>query len=402
MDIKTLSGLSKTFGSTYYIFHPDRFVENIKKLHQSINIYYPKTQLAYAFKANYMPAIGDLLMQHGFLGEVVSGMEYEIARMHLPASQIIFNGPCKTESELRLSLKEGAVVNLDSFREIQILEGMSNDFDEISIGLRVNFDIGTGPSRFGFNFENGDFLSAVKRLKKIGNVKLISIHSHFTTLERSLALFERRLRGMFRVFDSLSNPELIEQFNIGGGLFGPLSEKAKQRYTFIPPSFEEYAQAIGMIMFERFGADKKKPCLILEPGVSIVANTMDYVVRVLDERTSQNMRYLTVEGSINSLFPTGSRFEPDYSELCMGSSESRRCSVVGYTCMEHDIMLSDVDSRAKAGDYFVFHNRGAYSNVYKPPFIKAAPPIVGLDGQIYAKPQTAKEVVAPYNSGYSS
>lgn len=389
-----LDALAKTHGTSFYLFYPERFVKNLDELNAHLASYYPNSRLAYALKANYMPAICKLLRQHSYWAEVVSGMEYYIARLYLPGDQVIFNGPCKSFEDIKLALDENAIVNLDSFHEIEILKLLCGDFPEVSVGLRVSFDIGTGTSRFGFDFENGEFSRAVAELKRLGNVRLVSLHSHFTTRERSLDLFERRAKGAIRVYDSLPDKEEIRYFNLGGGFFGPMSDSAKSRLPAIPPTFEAYAKLIGECLFERFGDNG--PCLILEPGVSMIADAMEYVVRVLDERTAQDGRFLTVDGSINSLYPTGSRYTPDFSVAGAGNAAVKRCNVTGYTCMEHDVLMGDIEIKAETGDFIVFHNRGAYSNVYKPPFIKEAPAIVGKDGTVYARRQAYADVIAPY------
>ena len=389
-----LDSFAREHGSSFYLFHPDRFLNNLMELSRKLAAYYPNSILAYALKANYLPYLCSMIQQLGFWGEVVSGLEYNIARQYLPGNCLIFNGPCKSEKDIRKALDEGAQVNLDSFYEMKILETLIGEYKEVPIGLRVNFDIGTGLSRFGFNFENGEFSKAVEMLSKLQNIRLVSIHSHFTTKERSLELFARRAKGMIKVYESLPQQELIRYINLGGGFFGPMSDKARDQFLIPSPTFEEYASAIANIFVNKFG--NIGPCLVLEPGVSVIADAMDYVVRILDDRKRQGKHYLTVDGSINCLFPTGSRFIPDYSVVGVGKNKSKVCNVTGYTCMEHDVLLNNVKLEAKTEDFIVFHNRGAYSNVYKPPFIKEAPAIIGIDGKVYARRQTYADVIAPY------
>lgn len=389
-----LSSLADIHGASFYIFYPDRFISNLLEFSTALKKYYTNSVLAYALKANYMPILSKLLHRNGYMGEVVSGMEYDIARLYFPGERLIFNGPCKTTEQIRCGIEEKAIVNLDSFHEIDLLRCIASDYKTVLIGIRVNFDIGTGSSRFGFNVENGEFSRALVYLNKLRNVELVSLHSHFTTRERSIKLFKRRVEGMIKVYDSLLEREDIKFLNLGGGYFGPMSDIAKSRLLVAPPTFEEYAKVIGSSFSNRFPIGG--PQLILEPGVSMVANAMDYVVRVLDEKTGQTARYLTVDGSINCLFPTGSRYEPDFTVISLNKRKKRKCHVSGYTCMEHDILLRDVEIAAEPGDFIVFHNRGAYSNVFKPPFIREASAIVGIDGDVYAHKQTFTDILAPY------
>ena len=56
----------------------------------------------------------------GCWAEVASGFEYRIARRAgVPGSQIVFNGPLKTPSELRRALAEGATVVADGAEQVR-------------------------------------------------------------------------------------------------------------------------------------------------------------------------------------------------------------------------------------------------------------------------------------------
>ncbi|MEJ2034501.1 MAG: alanine racemase [Deltaproteobacteria bacterium] len=389
-----LDSIANNHGASFYLFYPERFVHNLNEFSEGLSRYYQNSKLAYALKANYMPKLCKILQKNNYLAEVVSGMEYDIARLYLPGDSLIFNGPCKSVEDIRRGIEEGAIVNLDSFYELDLLEKMAGDYSVVPIGLRVNFDIGVGSSRFGFNLEEGAFSRAVSRLAVLKNVQLVSLHSHFTTRERSLALFVRRVDGMTKAYDSLPEKESVRYLNLGGGYFGPMSDKAKGRFPAPPPTLDEYAEVIGGGVADRFPNGELQ--LILEPGVSMVADAMDYVVQVLDDRTARGTRYLTVDGSINCLFPTGSHYVPDFTVVGQGQRSVKKCHLSGYTCMEHDILMRDAEISAAPGDFIVFHNRGAYSNVYKPPFIREAPAIIGIDGSIYARRQTFHDIVAPY------
>ena len=130
-----LDGFARKHGSSYYLFYPDRFLNNLKDLSGQLTAHSPNSILAYALKANYMPHLCSLIQQHGFWAEVVSGLEYNIARQYLPGSRLIFNGPCKSEKDIRKALDEGALLNLDSFYEIDVLETLINEYEEVAVEL---------------------------------------------------------------------------------------------------------------------------------------------------------------------------------------------------------------------------------------------------------------------------
>ena len=49
--------------------------------------------------------------------------------------------------------------------------------------------------------------------------------------------------------------------------------------------------------------------------------------------------------------------------------------------METDIISESYSGDISVGDYLLFDNMGAYNIVFKPPFIKEAPPIIMFDKQ---------------------
>ena len=53
--------------------------------------------------------------------------------------------------------------------------------------------------------------------------------------------------------------------------------------------------------------------------------------------------------------------------------------IVGYTCIEKDILYRGYTGKLSVGDFVVFHQAGSYSVVMKPPFILPNVPIIQLD-----------------------
>jgi len=396
MSYPQLDKFMRRHGTSFYLFYPERFCRNLADIQGNLTRIYANSLVSYAYKANYMPILGGYLAQQGVRGEVVSGMEYNIARIHLPGEHIIFNGPCKSLSEISRAVDEGALVNIDSFQEIQLLEKLLQYKSVVEVGLRVNFDIGTGHSRFGFSYEDGDVLRAAERLCASNKVRIVSLHSHFTTRERSLELFKRRTEGMLAIYNAFPYKKDIKFLNLGGGFFGPMSVETKSKLSVPVPTFAEYAQVIAGEFYKVLGGDG--PTLVIEPGVSMIADSMEFVAQVLDKKKVRGKTILTIDGSTNILYPTASRYALDYKVVSKNQDLNNECcDVTGYTCMESDVLLSDVQIAAEPGDFIVFKNRGAYSNVYKPPFIKAAPAIIGLNGEVFARPQSFEDVIAPYN-----
>lgn len=73
--------------------------------------------------------------------EVVSDDEYMLAKyLGYSSREIIYNGPVKSKETFIEAVNQGAIVNIDSKREIEWL----SEIDHVStckIGIRVNFNI---------------------------------------------------------------------------------------------------------------------------------------------------------------------------------------------------------------------------------------------------------------------
>lgn len=401
LDHKTLHKLSHLAGGTFYLFDENRFVENYSRLRERLRQHHANTQVAYALKANYMPRICELIDELGGMAEVVSRFEFDVAHRHLPAAQLIFNGPIKREDDLRTALRGGSAVNIDSFKEIALLERLASEFDEIVIGLRVNF-ASLPASRFGFQVESGELENALNRLKRIPNLKVTGLHCHVSDRARGVTAHTERIRLLGELASQLAPRYTIETLNVGGGLLGAMPELLKLQFPFEVPSTDEYADAIGLA-FKRY-APSPSMQLIVEPGISMVADTHCLVAEVMEIRERNNIHQALIDTSINSTNPTHSHSQPMLHAVTANThyaNPPHAYRLVGHTCMEHDVICEVFTGRLEIGDYIVFENRGAYSINYTPPFITPAPAVLNRQGHMLKRADDCASVLASYCSRHA-
>ncbi|MCB1154828.1 diaminopimelate decarboxylase, partial [bacterium] len=136
--------LMEKYGSPLFVFSERTIRERYRQAHRAFSIRYPKVQFAWSYKTNYIDAICRIYHQEGSWAEVVSDMEYDMARrLGVPGNQILFNGPLKTEEALRRAFKEGAHVHIDHYDELYMAEQVAKEFDEpVPVAIRVNMDTG--------------------------------------------------------------------------------------------------------------------------------------------------------------------------------------------------------------------------------------------------------------------
>ena len=86
---------------------------------------------------------------------------------------------------LRRAVADGARIHVDNFEEIDSsLEIVARELGRpIDVAIRVNLDAGIHPvwSKFGFNLENGQAMSAVRRIHAGGLLRVDGLHCHIGT-----------------------------------------------------------------------------------------------------------------------------------------------------------------------------------------------------------------------------
>lgn len=179
-----VSQLMAAYGSPLFIVSESMLRQLYRGFRNSFSSDAIDTKVAYSYKTNYPPAICAILQDEGAWAEVVSGMEYNLARaLDVPANEIIFNGPYKSRQELEMAFSQGALVNVDNIDELDLAGVIARDLGhECRIGLRVSFKFGLSPwTKFGFNEENGDAQLALERIANSPKLNLELLHNHSGT-----------------------------------------------------------------------------------------------------------------------------------------------------------------------------------------------------------------------------
>jgi diaminopimelate decarboxylase len=381
---KLLNELGDFYGESFYLLDTKRFEENYDELLKSFRDIYPNTFIAYSYKTNYIPQLCTLIDFKGGYAEVVSEMELDLAfKLGVSPLKIIYNGPYKTEKSIEKCLLGGGIVNLDSLYDLEIVVkiAQANPETNMSVGIRCNFNLEDSLiSRFGFDIKSQTFDDAIIQLQQIENITLKGLHCHFPN--RNIESYSDRVDVMLNIADRLfsSPPEFID---IGGGFFGKMEDSLKKQFKSEVPSYDEYATVIATKFqyFYRKLDEAIKPKLLLEPGTALVADTMKYVVKVIDIKTISNKNIATVSGSKFNITPLSNSinspikiYNENEEDCC--NEEYDSIDIAGYTCIESDYLYKGYKGCLKVGAYVVFENAGSYSIVLKPPFISPNCPVI--------------------------
>ena len=379
---ETLDALARGHGPSFFLLDRARFAANYDSLLGAIRQRYARSQLAYSYKTNYLPALCRMVEERGGYAEVVSPMEYRLARtLGVAPARIVYNGPWKPADVLRRALLEGAMVNLDSAGEIAILRELAAEHPQrrFACALRCNFDPGDGSvSRFGF--DHPALQEAVAAVRALSNATLEGLHCHYATRDKSARSYAVIAERMLELAEEVFGAAPPRYLNLGGGFFSPMPESFRAQFGVHVPSFDEYAEALAAPFARRYGKGEG-PELILEPGICLVADAMRFCTPVTALKTIAGKRFAVVAGSVYDVKPTKHAKNLPLT-VVPGAARGETvqdCDITGNTCMEDDVLHRGYGGRLAEGDYLVFGNVGGYSMVLKPPFIFPAAPVLALD-----------------------
>lgn len=351
--------------------------------------------VGYSVKTNSVPYCVHKALELGAYAEVVSHDEYELVLLcGFPKDKIIYNGPMKSKVTFIDAVEHGAIVNIETKRELGWLKELDKNRNA-RVGLRLNINIShVSPSdadgdddnsRFGFSDETNEFKDAVDYISTMPNVSLTGIHIHRTAHSRSVRFYKQSIAYACNIIRKYGLA--LDYMDIGGGFFGIFANK---------PTYQDYSDAFHEAL-KAHGLESLR--LIVEPGNAIVASCFTFVSEVIDRKQVEpGLWFITTDGSRNDIDPFFKKSSYMEEELYQhDTSTVSKQFVSGCTCLEYDRLLTLSDKPLlEVGDRIVYHNVGAYTLCLSPMFIRYLPNIYALKQGRYKlvrEKWTAREVL---------
>ncbi len=372
----------KEHSTPVFLADRDILIDRLATLRTALEARWPRCVIAYSFKTNYLVAESKVLQKEGAWAEVVSGWEYQLARtLGFAGDRIIFNGPWKTDDELRQALDDGALLHVNDQEELKrLLELTASSRKTHPIGLRVSTTLpGFGHSRFGFSVDRGEAAAAMDLVDKARNLHLAGLHTHLHGDTDDPYCYREACRSMVALLTEQA-PRIrntIQYLDLGGG-FPDKTPKPYSRETWNPRGIDEY---IGVIVGELNGAfaEARQPTLIVEPGRYLVNDAISFVSRIVSLKQMEATQVITSNGSL-SMVPL-THYRPQSitvrsSDLVERSISEKPSIIYGASCRENDILYQGPFPTVELGDYLFHHGAGAYNSSMGPGFIFQPPPLV--------------------------
>jgi len=395
----SIPSIVERVGTPFYLYSKNTLLRHYSRLDQSLSGI-PHI-ICYAMKANSSLGICKLLADAGSGADVVSGGElFRAMRAGISPSKIVFNGNGKSVEEMRLALEHDILMfNVDSESELYALERVAGEMGaKARVALRVNPDIdprthpyistGLRENKFGIPIDRA--LEYYRKVNSLHNVEVVGIHKHIGSQIVELSPFIESLERIMALAADLAREGVrLRYIDMGGGI--GITYDGEQ-----PPSFEEYAGAVGSLISE-------SGCtLIVEPGRVIVGNTGVLVSKVLHVKQTSGKTFIVLDAAMNDLIrPSMYGAYHGIVPVCEGAEQRSEivADVVGGICESGDFFARGRKLReVKAGELVAILSAGAYgsamsSNYNSRPLI-AEVLVDGEQMKLIRRRQTYEEMIA--------
>jgi len=387
IDDVAVSDLLAEHGSPLYVVSERTIREKSKKAYHAFTTRYPKVQFAWSYKTNYLDAVCRVFHQEGSWAEVVSGFEYDKAIQNgVKGSQIIFNGPDKTDADLKKAIENDSLIHIDHFDEMYSIIAISeNSGKRPKVAIRVNMDTGVYPmwDRFGFNYENGDAWDAINRIMINKKLELVGLHTHIGTYMLASSAYKIAAGKLADLAFGIEKKYgvNIKYLDLGGGFASHNTLKgAYYPGTDTVPTIDEYAEAISTAIINSQLDPRNLPTLILESGRALIDDAGYLLGTVIaNKRLSNGNRATIVDVGINLLF-TSFWYEHEVYPAAPVSEHMEETTIYGPLCMNIDVLREAIAfPLLKKGDQFVIKRIGAYNMTQWMQFITLRPNVTMID-----------------------
>ncbi|MBU6273659.1 MAG: hypothetical protein RLZZ121_1156 [Bacteroidota bacterium] len=388
IDGVPVASIMEEYGSPCFVLSEQTIRQTYRNAVRAFGTRYPKVQMAWSYKTNYLNAVCRIFHEEGSWAEVVSIFEYRKALGNgVPGHQILFNGPDKSADDLLFAVQNGSLIHIDHLDELyQLSEILANEDLKARVALRINMDTGVYPlwDRFGFNYENGSAWTAVTKVMAQSRMQLAGLHCHIGTYMLSSQAYAVAANKLCDLALEIRNQyqHRIEYLDLGGGFASGNTLKGSYlQGSDVIPTMDDYAEAIsGAILQHPFGMSGELPTLFLESGRALIDDAGYLLGTVLAlKRLGDGRRATIMDFGVNLLF-TSFWYEHRISPAQDYSSHHEDMVLYGPLCMNIDVVRENVSlPLLQKGDRVVVHRVGAYNMTQWMQFIQMRPNVVLID-----------------------
>lgn len=367
----TVREIEKLIGRTpFYAYDKSLIEQKINQLKAQLP---SKISLHYAVKANPYPALVHHIkpLVSGF--DVASKKEMLLAlQTGMPAQEISFAGPGKTEDDISAAILAGITLHVESITEINRAINLGEELNKLpNIAIRVNpafelkasgMKMAGGSKPFGIDEELLAELLQSLDYKKV-NLRGFHIFAGSQNLKEE-AIIETHQKT-FALAQSLIelSPTKLDYVNIGGGLGIPYFPGEKR--ISITPISENLEQLLSQYQSSFDGIE-----IIMELGRYLVGEAGVYISKVVDIKESRGTQYAVCDGGLHHHLANSGNFgqviRKNYpvaigNKLTTDDIAHQQVTIVGPLCTPLDILADKMTlPKIEINDLVVVFQSGAY------------------------------------------
>ena len=388
--------MAEKYGTPLYLLDEDRVRKNCRTYLDAMKEYFGGASgPLLASKALSFKGIYRIAKEEGMRTDLVSlGEMFTAEAAGFPLSRAYFHGNNKTDKDIATAIEHGVgTFVVDNREELYAIDRIAcekgicqNILMRLSPGIdpHTQEKISTGKvdSKFGTAIETGQAEALIKEALALTGVHLLGFHCHvgsqifeetpFTDAADIMLAFMACMRDKYGFTASV--------LNLGGG-FG-VRYVESDPYVDVPGNIHKLA---GCIRTLAENLQIPMPCVLMEPGRSIVADAgMTLYTAGTVKQIPGYKNYVSIDGGMTDN-PRYALYQADYTALIANKADKRadfKCTVAGRCCESGDLIAENIMlQRPERGDILAVLVTGAYnysmaSNYNKIP----RPPIVMIKG----------------------
>jgi diaminopimelate decarboxylase len=338
----------------------------------------------FSVKTNYESGVLETLRELGSAAEISGALDLAACRRAgFRPADIVFDGPCKSEDDLRAAIESGVhLINIESESELRTIDRLAREQRRVvKIGVRID-PVVKNPSysklistyKQKFGFPVNDCQEIFDLAKQCRGVEIAGLHAHIGSQITAPQLYATNLTVLFGLAARLRDRGItIREVNLGGGFpaqtmtqlrvsrrmkIAPLLERLKWLEKPVP-DIRVYASIIRRAYEDACRRFEIRPTLTPEPGRSLVSNTGVVVGRVRVVKKRWVFTDISINDVPENLF--FSEFRVLYPTR-MREPRRHRVHLSGPTLATNDVFVFDTEAPdLRPGDPIAIFDTGAYS-----------------------------------------
>lgn len=365
VDLIPFDDILKLSKTPIMIFLENKIRDNIISFKNIFGALFENFEGFYSFKANFLPEVCKIICSEEIGAEIIGLPELKLAlKLGFPENKILIGGPYLPdeliEESVQNKVREIIVYNLNDLDKIDSIAKQKNVVQDIC--LRINSQ--KYASKLGIVLDEKSVLQLNKKNKKLQNINITTILSHYATQMNNMELFNKNISVVGECLKKLTKIGInIKNINLGGG-FPEATVMPQKQLTKIASGLKT--------ALENLNIDYEK--IYFEPGRYFVGDSGLFITEIINV-VKDRWIFLNIGNHICPKFARCSlRF---YNATQIADPHKYKTSIAGIIPSDQDVLAKDYffTEKLNEGDKVIVTNVGAYTLTFSNRFPYSLPNI---------------------------